>query len=242
MIFRSTSTDAFSGSGSESVLCVTDDPLLSFELCMPVWLADLLLFNRLPAAFQEPPKISFVLAPAPGATLAPFPNPGARLVANRMLRARKLAIYVVEKLGLSLMTQPAPSYVNAVDACIRWYERKRAESAEDATAEDATAEDATAEDMDYIGVLERNGEQLGGDERAALDDVARWRAQTDEYVGRPELYLHLMCRGRTAQPKNTLATIKTNVWKANTDVVVHYEWAEFVRDRIAKAQSLAKQV
>ncbi|KAJ2112914.1 hypothetical protein GGH17_006423, partial [Coemansia sp. RSA 788] len=88
----------------------------------------------------------------------------------------------------------------------------------------------------------RNGEVLGDAERAALDDVTQWRAQTGEYVGRPELYLHLSCRGRTAQPKTTLATIKTNVWKANTDVVVHYEWAEFVRNRISKAQSLASVV
>ncbi|KAJ2279326.1 hypothetical protein GGH14_002814 [Coemansia sp. RSA 370] len=237
LIFRSTTTDAFSGSGSESVLSVTNDPLLSFELCMPAWLVDLLLFNRLPAAFQEPSKISFILAPAPHTVLPPFPNPSARLVANRMLRARKLAIYVVEKLGLALMTQPAPNYVSAVDACIRVYERNA--NVKDASAEDASAEDASEGVVDYIAVLERNGEVLGDAERAALDDVTQWRAQTGEYVGRPELYLHLSCRGRTAQPKTTLATIKTNVWKANTDVVVHYEWAEFVRNRISKAQSLA---
>ncbi|KAJ2501530.1 hypothetical protein GGH96_001851 [Coemansia sp. RSA 1972] len=234
LIFRSTTTDAFT-SGSESVLSVTNDPLVSFELCMPAWLVDLLLFNRLPAAFQEPPKISFVLAPAVGTVLPPFPNPSARLVANRMLRARKLAIYVVEKLGLALMTQPAPNYVSAVEACIRAYGRN-------VSVKDANAEDATEDVVDYIAVLERNGEVLGDAERAALDDVTQWRSQTDEYIGRPELYLHLSCRGRTAQPKTTLATIKTNVWKANTDVVVHYEWAEFVRNRITKAQSLATVV
>ncbi|KAJ1785137.1 hypothetical protein LPJ62_004352 [Coemansia sp. RSA 2167] len=135
------------------------------------------------------------------------------------------------------MTQPAPNYVSAVDACIRVYERNA--NVKDPSAEEVGAEEATEGMLDYIAVLERNGEVLGDAERAALDDVTQWRAQTGEYVGRPELYLHLSCRGRTAQPKTTLATIKTNVWKANTDVVVHYEWAEFVRNRISKAQSLA---
>ncbi|KAJ2454550.1 hypothetical protein EV183_001421 [Coemansia sp. RSA 2336] len=230
----SNSHDADDGS-TESVFRITDDALLSFELCMPAWLADFMLFNRLPASFQEPPKVSFVLSPAASATLPPFPNPGARLVANRMLRARKLAIYVVDKLGLSLLTQPAPNYVAAIDSCMRSY------------AGDDNAV-SIAGTTDYAAAFERAGEKLSDIEREALADVARWRGlqhgrssgqEATEYVGRPDLYLYLTCKGKGISSKTTLATIKANIWRSGSDVVVHYEWAEFIHQRIAKAQALA---
>ncbi|KAJ1742084.1 hypothetical protein LPJ68_002255 [Coemansia sp. RSA 1086] len=244
MLFSSTfeslcsnSRDTDDGS-TESVFRIIDDALLSFELCMPAWLADFMLFNRLPASFQEPPKVSFVLSPAASATLPPFPNPGARLVANRMLRARKLAIYVVDKLGLSLLTQPAPNYVAAIDSCMRSYTGA-------AKTDNAASAVVTT---DYAAVFERAGEKLSDIEREALADVARWRElqhgrsseqEPSEYVGRPDLYLYLTCKGKGISSKTTLATIKANIWRSGSDVVVHYEWAEFIRQRIAKAQALA---
>ncbi|KAJ2785761.1 hypothetical protein H4R18_000307 [Coemansia javaensis] len=248
-IYRSTA-DGIPGQppadGFLSALCVSDDPLLSFELCMPTWLADFLLFNRLPAGYQEPPKVSFVLSPAPAATLPPFPNQNARLVANRMLRARKLAIYVVEKLCLPLMAQPPPSYISAVEACMSAYS-SRASDEQQQDAQQDTQQTTTSNA--YADAFVRAGEVLSDAERIALDDVARWRkAQgtaggrepSAEYTGRPELYLALLCKERLVPPGHTLATIKASIWKASSDVQIHYQWADFVGLRMAKAQSLAR--
>ncbi|KAJ2053461.1 hypothetical protein H4S04_000649 [Coemansia sp. S16] len=246
-IYRNT-VEAMSGTNdapSLAIFRIIDDPLLSFELCMPVWLADFLLFNRLPAAYQEPVKIPFVLSPAKGATLPPLPNPGARLVASRMLRARKLAIYVVDKLELPLLAQPAPNYVNAVDVCVRVY-RKMEEAR------------ASAPSYTVAELFAAAGETLSEEERVALADVTAWqesvrRAAAEragsvesggtveraaEYSGRPELYLDLFCKDKQVFPKYTLATIKTTAWKASSDIQVNYDWAEFVKRRVAKAQML----
>ncbi|KAI7835081.1 hypothetical protein BX661DRAFT_176054 [Kickxella alabastrina] len=262
-----------------SVFRVSDDPLLSFELCMPAWLTDFLLFNRLPASYQEPAKVSFVLTPTQSTALPPFPQPNARLVANRMLRARKLAVYVVDKLGLPLMVQPAPNYINAVEACLRSYLRMMEGQMQVQGAD--TADQIVLIGNKYVDAFRLAGETLGDTELAALVDMVEWQeimqvekndrgdssrskgdlltvafasgngrkeedADDDEkeeqgYIGRPELYLDLYCKGQKLRPKQTLATIKTHVWKSSGDVQVNYDWAEFVKTRIAKAQSLAAQ-
>ncbi|KAJ1668441.1 hypothetical protein EV178_000473 [Coemansia sp. RSA 1646] len=221
---------------SMSIFRITDDPLLSFEMSIPAWLTDFLLFNKLPASYQEPAKVSFVLSPLQGSTLPPFPNPTARLVANGMLRARKLAIYVVDKIGLPLMQQPALNYVNAVDACARAYKNNPALSHLSETSSNT-----------FIDLFTRAGEVLSEEEQAALDDVIFWRNSTinkgsgnsgPEYVGRPELYLDLFSKDVKVKPRQTLATIKANVWKASGDIQVYYEWASFVKRRILVAQGL----
>ncbi|KAJ1962274.1 hypothetical protein GGI12_002746 [Dipsacomyces acuminosporus] len=246
--------------GSLSIFRVADDPLLSFELCMPSWLCDFLLFNHLPASYQEPAKLSFVLSPSPATTLAPFPNPNARLVANRMLRARKLAVYVVEKLGLPLLLQPPPNYINAVDSCVRAYSilMKRRKN-KDEKQEQAPAQNTPSTGNVYIDLFVEAGETVDEAERVALDDLASWQsnrhrkasedaAATDGqaaslvYIGKPELYLDLTCKEKRVAPGYTLATIKAHQWKSSNDIQVHYAWANFVRQRVVKAQSLNAQV
>ncbi|KAJ1955537.1 hypothetical protein EC988_001827 [Linderina pennispora] len=225
---------------SLSLFRLADDPVLSLELCMPAWLTDFLLFNRLPAGHQEPAKLSFILAPSPTTTLAPFPNPNARLVANRNLRARKLAMYVVDKLALPLMQQPAPNYINAVDSCVRAYQ---------GTGTHVDPHTAGSGNP-YIDLFVAAGETISEVERVALDDLVGWQdimrrkkmqepvEAVEEYIGRPEMYLDLACKGKTVAPRFTLATIKAHLWKSSNDIVVHYSWAEFVKNRVAKAQSL----
>ncbi|KAJ2801555.1 hypothetical protein H4R21_002755 [Coemansia helicoidea] len=227
------------GDSFMSAFCITDDLLLSFELCMPAWLTDFLLFNRLPAAYQEPAKIAFVLGPSPASTLPPLPNPNARLVANRMLRARKLAIYVVEKLGLPLMDRPPASYVGAVETCMRAY----------ASAPEQPAPPAASTDNAYASAFARAGETLSEAELAALDDVVRWQGAqraagegaAANYQGRPELYVALLCKDKHVPPKHTLATIKASIWKSSSDVQIHYEWAGFIKKRVARAQHIRQQ-
>ncbi|KAJ2724898.1 hypothetical protein GGI07_001647 [Coemansia sp. Benny D115] len=249
--------------------------------------------SMLPASYQEPTKVSFVLSPLPTATLPPFPNPNARLVANRMLRARKLAIYVVDKLGLPLMQQPAPNYINAVEACVRTYSRL---AVNEGTKKAAGKNDQLPPTGNkYIDLFVAAGETLTDIERAALADMLSWqqimerknaaagssgggvgigigigigatggKSETNSnnslasiahikkqdysddlmlsYAGSPELYLDLYCKGKKLPSKYTLATIKTSIWKSSGDIQVHYDWAEFIKKRIAKAQSLAMQL
>ncbi|KAJ1936952.1 hypothetical protein FBU59_004896 [Linderina macrospora] len=224
---------------SLSLFRLSDDPVLSFELCMPAWLTDFLLFNRLPAGYQEPAKLSFILAPSPTTTLAPFPNPNARLVANRNLRARKLAMYVVDKLALPLMQQPAPNYINAVDSCVRAYQGMN-------TRVDSRA---AGSGNPFVDLFVAAGETVSDVERVALDDLVTWQdimrrkkmEEVVEYVGKPELYLNLTCKSKRIAPRFSLATIKAHLWKSSSDILVHYEWAEFVKNRVAKAQSLPAQ-
>ncbi|CAG8786793.1 3233_t:CDS:2, partial [Cetraspora pellucida] len=56
-------------------------------------------------ALKESVKIGFTLKPHEGSELEDLPNGNSRLTANRMLRARKILSYIVEKLELD---QPEP--------------------------------------------------------------------------------------------------------------------------------------
>ncbi|RIB12846.1 hypothetical protein C2G38_2041481 [Gigaspora rosea] len=62
------------------------------------WLLEFLLKNKI--ALKESVKIGFILKPHEGSELEELPNGNSRLTANRMLRARKILSYIVEKLEL----------------------------------------------------------------------------------------------------------------------------------------------
>ncbi|KAF0489658.1 WD40 repeat-like protein [Gigaspora margarita] len=62
------------------------------------WLLEVLLKNKI--ALKESVKIGFILKPHEGSELEELPNGNSRLTANRMLRARKILSYLIEKLEL----------------------------------------------------------------------------------------------------------------------------------------------
>ncbi|CAG8524535.1 13840_t:CDS:10 [Dentiscutata erythropus] len=62
------------------------------------WLLEFLLKNKI--ALKDSVKIGFILKPHEGSQLEDLPNGNSRLTANRMLRARKILSYIVEKLEL----------------------------------------------------------------------------------------------------------------------------------------------
>ncbi|OBZ91909.1 hypothetical protein A0J61_00044 [Choanephora cucurbitarum] len=65
----------------------------------PSWLLSYLLYNKTPP--KETVKLTFVLKPAAGSTLDELPGgSNNRLLANRVLRVRKLTQYVAEKLEI----------------------------------------------------------------------------------------------------------------------------------------------
>ncbi|KAI8639396.1 WD40-repeat-containing domain protein [Parasitella parasitica] len=65
----------------------------------PSWLLSYLLYNKTPP--KETIKLTFVLKPATGSDLDELPGgPNNRLLANRVLRVRKLIQYISEKLSI----------------------------------------------------------------------------------------------------------------------------------------------
>jgi WD repeat-containing protein 48 len=82
------------------------------ERVAPSWLADVLLKNLIPQ--KEIVKISFILEPLHG-LLPPVSTDGnTRLNANRMLRARKIMVYVAERIE-SLPEKPEPDALKPED-------------------------------------------------------------------------------------------------------------------------------
>ncbi|KAG2236102.1 hypothetical protein INT48_006118 [Thamnidium elegans] len=65
----------------------------------PAWLLSYLLYNKTPP--KETVKLTFILKPATGSNLGELPGgPNNRLLANRVLRVRKLIQYISEKLSI----------------------------------------------------------------------------------------------------------------------------------------------
>ncbi|CAO3616929.1 unnamed protein product [Cunninghamella blakesleeana] len=79
--------------------CVGDDcPLI--HKAAPSWLLSFLLYNKIPN--KEIVKLTFVLKPYEKTKLPELPGgPNNRLLANRVLRIRKLLQYVVEKIEIN---------------------------------------------------------------------------------------------------------------------------------------------
>ncbi|KAK9722920.1 hypothetical protein K7432_002305 [Basidiobolus ranarum] len=74
----------------------------------PIWLLEFLFKGKIPP--KEPVKLSFVLKPHENSGLSELPNGNSRLIANRMLRVRKLLTYIVEKLELDQPTTHSYGY------------------------------------------------------------------------------------------------------------------------------------
>ncbi|KAL0092183.1 WD40-repeat-containing domain protein [Phycomyces blakesleeanus] len=69
----------------------------------PSWLLSFLLFNKTPT--RETVKLTFVLKPLENSNTAELPGgSNNRLLANRVLRVRKLAQYIAEKLNVNVET------------------------------------------------------------------------------------------------------------------------------------------
>ncbi|CAO3591395.1 unnamed protein product [Absidia cylindrospora] len=102
----STGMDLYRGEAS----CVGDDHALILEAA-PSWLLSFLLYNKTPG--KEIVKLTFILKPHPQTQLAELPGgSNNRLLANRVLRIRKLLHYVAEKID---QTQRPPPDVNDLE-------------------------------------------------------------------------------------------------------------------------------
>jgi WD repeat-containing protein 48 len=78
----------------------TGDQASALLQVAPPWLLDLLLHDRYTS--KEPVKIGFMLTPHPDSDLPPLRSGDHRLLANRLVRVRRMLNYVVEHTGLVL--------------------------------------------------------------------------------------------------------------------------------------------
>lgn len=96
------------------LVSTTDSDYEMLMKVMPAWLLDFLFGNRPMTGGSGGPvhKITFVLQPEGGkevAGLPELPNGNARLTASRVLRMKKVAAYVLQKLELSTSSAFQPS-------------------------------------------------------------------------------------------------------------------------------------
>ncbi|ORZ23544.1 WD40-repeat-containing domain protein [Absidia repens] len=102
----STGMDLYRGEAS----CVGDDHALILKAA-PSWLLSFLLYNKTPG--KEIVKLTFILKPHPRTLLTELPGgSNNRLLANRVLRIRKLLHYVAEKID---QTPRPPPDVNDLE-------------------------------------------------------------------------------------------------------------------------------
>ncbi|GBC09120.1 hypothetical protein RclHR1_08610007 [Rhizophagus clarus] len=158
----------------------------------PTWLIEFLIKNKIPA--KEPIKISFILKPHEGSELDELPNGNARLTANRMLRARKILAYIVEKLELD---QPPINDGNP-----------------------ETESTATNEYLEKA--LNDSTEANNNDQEADNTGQSATKAEEKNNAMKPELWLELICQDQVLSPTMTLATIKSHMWKFSGDLTMTY--------------------
>ncbi|KAL0135275.1 WD domain-containing protein [Mucor lusitanicus] len=85
-----------SAEASTGIDCIDASTIIDVA---PSWLLSYLLYNKTPP--KETVKLTFVLKPATGSNLDELPGgPNNRLLANRVLRVRKLIQYISEKLSV----------------------------------------------------------------------------------------------------------------------------------------------
>lgn len=85
-----------------------DDDYYRLQGCMPSWIKEVLT-NDNPFGNKEPAKISFTLQPHSSSKLPDIPkeyylikSSGSRLNASRMLRIKKVFMFLVDKLGFNI--------------------------------------------------------------------------------------------------------------------------------------------
>ncbi|CAG8445457.1 6484_t:CDS:10 [Ambispora gerdemannii] len=88
----------------------------------PSWLYDFLIKNKVP--YKEPAKISFILRPHEGSELSELSNGNVKLAAPRILRVRKMLIYVIERLEPSPTSTTNNSHNASADEAEREEEKK----------------------------------------------------------------------------------------------------------------------
>ncbi|KAK4684516.1 WD repeat-containing protein 48, partial [Tremellales sp. Uapishka_1] len=76
----------------------TERDMEPLEMNSPFWLLDYLFTSRVKP--KEPVKLTFILEPAPGSGLKEMPENTGRLSASRVLRAKKIMGFIVDRLEL----------------------------------------------------------------------------------------------------------------------------------------------
>eukprot|EP00002_Diphylleia_rotans_P002952 TRINITY_DN11955_c0_g1_i1.p1 TRINITY_DN11955_c0_g1~~TRINITY_DN11955_c0_g1_i1.p1 ORF type:complete len:834 (+),score=163.02 TRINITY_DN11955_c0_g1_i1:96-2597(+) len=90
------------------------------ESIIPEWVDDCVMNEKFTP--KEQPKISFFLLPCDAAQTPSLPHGNNRLIAHRVLKLKRIAAYIVNKLGVQLPTDPTqPSRVVAPEDFVKLY-------------------------------------------------------------------------------------------------------------------------
>ncbi|KAK8858907.1 hypothetical protein IAR55_003138 [Kwoniella newhampshirensis] len=172
----------------------TERDMEALEMNSPMWLLDYLFTSRIRQ--KDPVKLTFILEPVPGSGLKEMPEGTARLSASRVLRARKIAAFIVAKLNLVPERGRSGSVISMHSKISPLSPRR--------------------------GSTTNTGPSSGG---LGLAQTGTGAASISSQGGDgeipPEDYLELLCGPTVVDPKITLATLKA-YYGSGPDMVLHY--------------------
>jgi len=164
---------------------------------IPQWVIDCLLNNDVPS--REAPKIGFYLLTADEKECPALPQGANRLSAHKLLKIRKVANFVVQKLELEL---PTKSKVEPLPPI--------AETSNNGNNEDNSSSSSASSDADNTAA---NGVKVA--------TAAATTPTADEKVA-PEHYIEILCNNKVVPPNINLATTRAFFWKSGDDLVLYY--------------------
>lgn len=160
---------------------------------IPPWVVDCLLHNEMPP-MRANPKIGFYLVTADEKELPALPQGNGRLSAHRLLRIRKVANYVVQKLELEL-----PLLTDSGSAKTENSDEKEKEKEKETS----------------------NGNGTGAENGGTSSSESEGSEKNEERVP-PEQYIDILCNNKVLSPTHSLATVKAFFWKSGDDIVLNY--------------------
>ncbi|KAG0300854.1 hypothetical protein BGZ98_008820 [Dissophora globulifera] len=249
----SSSVDLYRG----SVGSLADDYIPLVQV-IPTWLLDVLLKNTTPA--KETAKVSFVLQPhhnqevttGPGALgrLGELPGGNTRLTATRMLRVRKVAAHVAEKLALTPpkrdpSTLSTTTTTTAADAQGSNNARMPLESVREESHEGSSSTSTLPAAPPRVYNASSRSDPALNANSASNNNAApsKSKEEEEEYATqeafRPENWIEILCNDQVLSPNLTLATIRTHYWKTGSDVILTYRYSQRVAGTGASATTTA---
>lgn len=203
----------------------TEDDMSMLEATMPAWLLELLLGNR--TVVKEAPKVAFMLEPQDGmekAGMQELPNrfgvdflrrrhhtdvvhSNARLTASRILRMRKVAVYVSQKLELDHDNNGAPQA------------KRRASDSLHSRAPSSSSLAALGGKSPLPAAASTNGTSTPNSSLAATSTSP---VTTNGAHRRAEDEIELLCNGQLVPWTMSLGAVKQFVWAKAGDVLIGY--------------------
>ncbi|ORY31816.1 hypothetical protein BCR39DRAFT_587333 [Naematelia encephala] len=173
----------------------TERDMEALEMSSPQWLLEYLFTSR--TRVKDPVKLTFILEPAPRSGLKEMPEGTARLSASRVLRARKIMAFIIDKLELIPSRARAGSIASVHSKITGLPPRRSSTTAAASAVHNITSSPNSGPLSPGLSSVETEG------------DIA------------PEDVLELLCGDHVVDPRMTLATLK-QYYGTGGDMLLHY--------------------